>query len=164
MISKKLRADITTHIDKKDLLFKKGNNLKLLVKMNNPGYFYIVVHSLKKEASYSYLIDFFDAEGKRKFIYHVNADDVNKWIELGQFEIVPPFGVETLQLIASNEDIVDKVPKNSYDKNTKLYKVGNNPSDAVAITRGLIRKQRLEPDTNKKPSYTEALLIFTTMR
>ncbi len=163
VVSGDLRASITTNIGKKDLLFKKGKSFRLLVKMNKPGYFYIVVHSLKEGETYSYMIDFFNENSNRKFIYHVNADDVNRWIELGEFEVVPPFGVETLQMMASDHDLIDKVPPNFYDRKTKLYKVGTNPFDAVARTRGIIRKQRVRPGAGKKPSHSEAVLIFTTM-
>jgi ribosomal protein L10 len=148
---------------KRDLLFFEGDPLKIMIKMNRPGYFYIVVHTLKKEEKYSYMLDFFTSHGNRKFIYHVNVDDVNKWIALPEFEVVPPFGVETLQVIASTNDLMSKVPSAVYDPKTKLYKISDNPSKAVALTRGLIRKERKEIK-DSKPSIAETTLMFTTSK
>jgi len=148
---------------KRDLLFFEGDPLTIMIKMNRPGYFYIVVHTLKKEEKYSYLLDLFKSHGNRKFIYHVSADDVNKWIALPEFEVVPPFGVETLQVIASTNDLINKVPATIYDYKTKLYKISDNPAEAVVLTRGLIRKERKEKK-DAITSVSETTLMFTTSK
>lgn len=157
VVSSDFRADIITSSGRKNLLFKKGNTLKLMVKMTKPGYFYLLVHSFKKDGKYSYLINFDESRGNRKFVKFINADDVNKWIVLGEFEVVPPFGVETMQMIASTKDLVDKVPANHLDTSTQLYKLGGKPAKNVALTRGLIMKK------SKKTKSAEAYLTFTTM-
>ncbi|MCP3926606.1 MAG: hypothetical protein GY714_28940 [Desulfobacterales bacterium] len=161
VVSSDFRADIITDIGRKNLLFKKGNALKLMVKMTKPGYFYLLVHSFKKGEKYSYLINLNDSRGDRKFIRYVNADEVNKWIVLGEFEVVPPYGVETMQMIASTKDLVDKVPTNHLDKSTQLYKLGGNPIKNVIITRGLMLKK---PKNSKKAINAESVLTFTTMK
>ena len=160
------RVDLKTEKGKQDLLYKRGDTMKTLVKMNKPGYFYLVSHNFKK-SNYSYIINFTTEEGNRKFVYHVNGDDVNKWVELGEFEVVPPFGVETLQLIASTEDLVDSVPATFHDSKTDLFTiespdkkngkthVASNPEKALFTTRGLIIK--------KKTATSEAVLVFTSM-
>ena len=135
----------------------------MMIKMNRPGYFYIVVHTLKKEEKYSYILDFFTSNDNRKFIYTVSADDVNKWIMLPEFEVVPPFGVETLQVIASTNDLFNKVPSTTYDTKTELYKISDEPKKAVALTRGLIRKERKEK-AKALPSFAETTLMFTTLK
>jgi len=148
---------------KRDLMFYEGDTIRIMVKMNRPGYFYIVVHTLKKEEKYSYILDFFESDNNRKFIYTVNADDVNKWIMLPEFEVVPPFGVETLQVIASTSDLLHNIPSAAYDKITKLYKISDEPQKAVVLTRGLIRKERKEKVT-AVPSFAETTLMFTTLK
>ena len=163
VISGDLRVDVATSKGKRDLVFYKGERLKMLVKMNRPGYFYVVVHNLKKNEKYSYLIDYYEGKDDRRFIYHVSADEANKWIELGEFDVVPPFGVETLQIIASSEDLINKVPKNNFDYKTELYKIGNNPYESVGMTRGLIRKERKDKH-GKNVSFAEATLVFTTLK
>jgi hypothetical protein len=148
---------------KRDLMFFEGDSIRIMVKMNRPGYFYIVVHTLKKEERYSYILDFFESDDNRKFIYTVSADDVNKWIMLPEFEVVPPFGVETLQVIASTQDLLHKVPSAEYDNITKLYKISDEPQKAVVLTRGLIRKEKKEKAT-AAPSFAETTLMFTTLK
>lgn len=160
VVSSDFRTDIITSAGRKNLLFKKGNTLKLMVKMTKPGYFYLLVHSFKKDGKYSYLINFDDSRGNRKFIKYVNPDDVNKWIILGEFEVVPPFGVETMQMIASTTDLVDKVPVNHLDPSTQLYKLGGKPINNVTLTRGLM----LKPTGGKKALSAESVLTFTTMK
>ena len=50
----------------------------------------------------------------RKFINYINQDDANKWLELGEFTIEPPYGVESLQIIACTADF-DTVPATTFD-------------------------------------------------
>jgi hypothetical protein len=166
VVSGDFRVDLKTERGKQDLLYRRGDSMKLMVKMNKPGYFYLVSHNFKKR-NYSYIINFTEEEGNRKFIYHVGGDDVNKWVELGEFEVVPPFGVETLQMVASTQDIVDSVPATFYDSATRLFtitdsgkaggksSVASRPDRALAATRGLIMK--------KKAATSEAVLVFTSM-
>ncbi len=164
VVSSDFRVCITTSLGKRDLLFKDKDEFKILVKMNKPGYFYLISHKLKENDNYSYLVDFFDSPGNRKFIYFINADDVNKWVELGEFEVVPPFGVESIQMIASTADLIDNVPANYYDQNTKLYKIGNDPSNVINKTRSFIRKNRKNKENQKLQDITEDFLLITTLK
>lgn len=161
-VSNEFKIDITTNRGRGNLLFKAGEEAEFLVKMNNPGYFYIVGHVVKPgDEEYSYLVDFDDTgqiRGGRKFIRYVNIDDANKWISLGRFEIVAPFGVESLQLIASSKDLIDRLPSCGYDDETQLYVVSRDPSKAVLNTRAIKKK------ISKKVKSAEAVLLFTTMK
>lgn len=159
IVSGDFKVDIKTEKGKRELLYKNGDSMHLFVKMNKPGYFYFIIHNLKDE-KYSYIVNFNEAQSNRKFVYHINGDLVNKWIELGEFSVVAPFGVETLQLFASTNDIVDSVPVSFFDNKTQLFKLGSkkqksNPVKAMATTRGLIMK--------KKVATAEASLVFTSM-
>jgi len=160
-VSNEFKIDINTNRGRGNLLFKEGEEAEFLVKMNNPGYFYIVGHVVKPgNEEYSYLVDF-DATGEissgRKFIRYVNIDDVNKWISLGKFEIVAPFGVESLQLIASSKDLIDGLPHYGYDDETQLCVVSKDPTKAVLNTRAIRKK------ISKEVKSAEAVLLFTTM-
>ena len=161
-VSNEFKIDITTSSGRESLLFKEEEEAEFLIKMNNPGYFYIVGHVVKPgNEQYSYLVDFDDTgqiRGGRKFIRYVNIDDVNKWISLGRFEIVSPFGVESLQLIASSKDLVDKLPSYGYDDETQLHVVSKDPNKAVVNTRAIKKK------ISKKAKSAEAVLLFTTMK
>ncbi len=162
VVSNEFKIEITTNRGRTNLLFKEREEAEFLVKMNNPGYFYIVGHVVKPgNEQYSYVIDF-DATGEirgdRKFIQYVNIDDVNKWISLGKFEIVAPFGVESLQLIASSKDLIDSLPFHGYDVETQLHVVSKDPNKAVMNTRAIKKK------ISKKVKSAEAVLLFTTMK
>ncbi|MBW2219948.1 MAG: hypothetical protein JRF40_10725 [Deltaproteobacteria bacterium] len=164
LVSGNLRVDVATSAGKKDLMFYQDDTIKLLVKLNKPGYFFIVVHSLKKDRKYSYLIDFYKGMDNRKFIYYINADETNKWIDIGEFQVVAPFGVETLQTMASTSDLIDRIPPHNFDNKTGLYKIGDDPDKNVALTRGLIRKARVGNNKKEKIVYAEKSLMFTTFR
>jgi hypothetical protein len=162
VVSNEFKIEITTNRGRTNLLFKEREEAEFLVKMNNPGYFYIVGHVVKPgNEQYSYVIDF-DATGEirgdRKFIQYVNIDDVNKWISLGKFDIVAPFGVESLQLIASSKDLIDSLPFHGYDVETQLHVVSKDPNKAVMNTRAIKKK------ISKKVQSAEAVLLFTTMK
>ncbi len=165
VVSGDFKVDIKTAQGKSDLLFKKGDSLKILVKMNRPGYFYLVSHNFKKN-NYSYIINFSEETGNRKFVYYVDGDSANRWIELGDFEVVAPFGVETLQMVAATDDLVNSVPPTFFDRETGLYTISDasgkkgkplasEPESALSATRGLIMK--------KKSATSEAVLVFTSM-
>jgi len=120
------------------------------------GYFYLVGHTKTRGVEKSYLLDLQDAPGNRKFINYVNADDANRWISLGEFEVQPPFGIESLQIIASSKDLVDAVPNTSFDGS--YYLISNNLKEGVALTRGLVKKKKKA----EKLKPAEAVLMFST--
>jgi hypothetical protein len=157
VVSDKFNIDITTSKGKKHLLFNEGETVNLFARITSPGYFYILAHNLK-EKKYSYLIDFYDSPGNEKFIFNVSPQMVNKWINIGAFEVVPPFGTEKIEIFASTEYPVEAIPETQLDKETGLYKLSESPSDAVIKTRGLIRKNRIE----KKAETSEAFITITT--
>jgi hypothetical protein len=160
IVSSDFKVDIKAEKGKRDLLYKKGDTMRLLVKMNRPGYFYLISHNLKDQ-KYSYVINFTEEPDNRKFVYYLSGDFVNKWLELGQFDVVAPFGVESIQMIASTQDLVDSIPDTFYDPSTRLFKIGaksdteTSPQKALIATRGLIIK--------KEKAYAEAALVFTSM-
>jgi hypothetical protein len=157
IVSDKFNIDITTSKGKKHLLFEEGETVNLFARITRPGYFYILAHNLK-ENKYSYLIDFFESPGNEKFIFNVSPEMVNKWINLGEFEVVPPFGTEKIEIFASTKYPVEAIPETIFDNKTGLYKLSESPKDAVLKTRGLIRKNRIE----KKAETSEAFITITT--
>lgn len=156
VVTSDFRAEISTNKGKRDIMYKKGEVAELLVKMNNPGYFYIIGHVLKENRKYSYLLQFREDKGERKFIYYINADDSNKWISLGDFDVVKPFGVESLQLIASSKDPINNIPKHKYDENTELYILYESPEENLVRTRALKKK------VGNEVKSSESVLMFTT--
>lgn len=158
VVSKDFRVEVATNKGTRNLIFKSKQTIELLVKMNRAGYFYIVGHVTKKAEKYSYLVEFNEGNGNRKFIQRVSADNANKWVSLGEFEAIPPFGVESIQVIASSKDLMSNIPDNKYNKSLELYLLSGNPKKAVVKTRALGKKK------SKKTLFAESVMMFTTMK
>lgn len=155
-VSGDLRVAISSNLGSHDLLFNEGDEVEFFVKLNESGYFYVVGHTAKTSESNSYLVELHQAEGPRKFVYFVNADDANKWISIGKFRVVAPFGVEGIQVIASSKDLVDALPAAALDPSSGLYFVASSPKEGILKTRAIIKKFPQTVQTS------ETSLIFTT--
>jgi hypothetical protein len=159
-VASDFKAQLNTNKGSSQLLFEKGETAQLLVKMNKAGYFYMVGHSKNDEIEISYLLDMNEAGGNRRFIFYINADDANKWVSIGEFEISPPFGVESLQLIASEKDLVNNLPEYNYDNASGYYVVARNIEEGVELTR---KTRGLKKKKNTLVAETaETVLLFTT--
>ena len=156
-VSGDLHVDVSTNIGSHDLLFKKGDEVEFLVKLSESGYFYVLGHTAKQTESNSYLVELHQADGPRKFVYFINADDANKWISIGKFRVIAPFGVEGIQVFASTQDLVDALPSASLDSATGLYFVAANPHDGIIKTRAIIK------NFSRTVQTSESSLMFTTM-
>ena len=56
---------------------------------------------------------------------------------MGEFEAALPFGVESIRLIASEKDLIDKLPNHKYDHATEYYVISNNIEEGVSLTRSI---------------------------
>lgn len=158
-VSSDFRAQITSNRGSEDVLFGDKEEVELLVKLSRPGYFYVVGHVVKKAENESYLLELEHAATSRRFIHYVNADDVNKWLSIGRFEVTAPFGVESLQLVASSDDPINRLPGCQMNNETGLCVIAGNAKQGVALTRAL-RPKRVEGDAKYQ---AESVLMFTTM-
>ncbi|WP_169337251.1 LPP20 family lipoprotein [Psychromonas ossibalaenae] len=155
------KVQLATNKGSRQLLFHQGEMVKLMVKLNRPGYFYIVGHAKNNQQELSYLLEAGYGEGSRKFVYFVNGDQINKWLSLGEFETIPPFGIESLQVIAAEKDLIDKLPGYRYDNETGYFKLADNISQGLGKTRGLQKVKSSNTDPEKT---AEAVLLFTTQQ
>lgn len=158
-VSNDFRAQLTTNRGGEGVVFDENEEVELLVKLSRPGYFYVVGHVAKKSENYSYLLELENADSDRRFIRYVNADDVNKWLSIGRFEVSAPFGVESVQLMACSDDPINRLPSHPLDKHTELYVITNNAQQGIIKTRAL-KPKRSDAD---KQYQSEAVLMFTTM-
>jgi hypothetical protein len=157
-VSNDFHVTLTTNYGKENLLLLEGQEIEILVKSSRPAFFYLCGHIDKGVGQrHSYLLDLQEAEGARRFVRFINADDANKWISLGKFEVTPPFGVETLQMIAAASDPAENLPPARLDPATELYLIADAPEKGVTTTRAFKRKQM------QKSTTTEAVLMATTM-
>ena len=67
-------------------------------------------------------------------------------MSLGEFEIYPPLGLEHLQVIASKEDLVQRLPEYRFDEGSEFYLVGKGPADGLAKTRAAKRPKKKKPE------------------
>ena len=154
------RVSIRSNKGHQDLMFEEGEIIEIYVKVNKPGYFYIVGHTLAGEEPFSYLLELQEeADPPRSFVQFVNTDDVNRWMSLGEFEIYPPLGLEHLQVIASKEDLVQRLPEYRFDEGSEFYLVGKGPADGLAKTRAAKRPKKKKPENYS----AEAVLTYTSM-
>lgn len=157
-VSSDFRVELSTNKGGGNLVFKADEEVELLVKANRPGYFYIVGHIVKEQEKYSYLVQLSTSVlDNRKFIYFINADDVNKWVSIGQFGVSAPYGVESIQLVASSEDLISRLPAVESKTVEGLHLISKNPERGIAKTRGLVPKKQ------KEVVSAEAVLMFTTI-
>lgn len=157
VLSNDLRVSLATNKGSSDLLFRNGEEIELLVKLNKMGYFYIVGYTQSGGKKLAYLLELNEGRGDEKFIGFVNADDANRWISLGKFSIEPPFGIESLQVFASNKPF-KSLPHVHYNETSGYYEISNNVKKVVVKTRGLKKKK------SKKQEFGEAVLTFTTTK
>jgi len=159
VVSDKLRVSINTNKGNDELLFRSKEEIKLMVKMTKMGYFYVVGYTQTKSGKHAYLLELEEAPSDAKFIKFVNADDTNKWLELGSFVVEAPYGVESLQVIASNHKFTS-LPQYHYDEESEYYLIGKDVKEGLVKTRGLHKKK----PKNKETIKSEAVLMFTTMQ
>jgi len=157
VVSNDFNAQLSTSKGREDLLFDSSETVKILLKLNRAGYYYIVGYVYKDDEKFAYLLELNDGTGNRKFVNYINQDDANKWVELGEFSVEPPYGVESLQIIASTADITT-VPAASYDQTSGYYIIGGTATEAVKATRGL------KPKKTEEILSAEDVLMFTTSK
>jgi len=149
-------ASLMTNKGNNNLLFKAGDEIKVGVKLNKPGYFYIVAHVKNPKDTMSYLLPIYEtARGNDRFIRYVPANEVNREISLGEFTVEPPYGIESLQMIASTAPIT-QLPSTYERDGYTLLKEGNIAS-ALSNTRALKIK------SNTKSLSAEATLSYLTV-
>lgn len=155
--SSDFKARISTKNGKKAMLYKSGDAVEIFIKLNRPGYIFLAGHVDKDGERFSYLVDFYQAHGDRKFVRRIDADETNRWVSIGEFDVVPPFGLETFQMIATVKDPVGMIPTHVFDPETELYIVSKDIKEGVVKTRALKRKEK---DVN---AAAEDVLIFSTI-
>lgn len=165
VVSGNLRAEIATNAGSVDgQVFKAGDRIRLLAKLNKPGYFYLLGHVSQQDKEYSYLVELNDPdpgaqpgspEAKRVYVRYVSAAEANRYVELGEFEVSPPFGVERLQLFASTTDVLGQLPPfaiRAQDEN----RIEGPAQAVIGKTRALMR-------VKPKAETVEATFTYTTL-
>jgi len=155
--SSSLKVTLNSNKGSENLLFYDNNEIELFVKLNKMGYIYIVGYTQTKDGKFSYLLELSEGNRDSRFVKFINADDASRWISLGAFNVEAPFGVESLQVIASNKQI-KKLPNVTYDDRLGYYVISHSIKKALEHTRGL------RPKRSSKVESSEDVMTFTTMK
>ncbi len=157
-------VELTTNKGSENLLFKTGELVKLYIKANRAGSFYIASHIFQDNTDkYSYILDLNpQSSGNNRFIIKIEENQIGSWIDIGEFSVEPPFGYETLQIVGAptNMALLSMIPPTVYDTQTGFFKISNNPSEGLSATRGL----RLNQSQQSINQTTEATLSIRTSR
>jgi len=155
-----LVVEVQTGRGNRGLYYRPGDRDQLLVRLDRQGYYYVVGHIEKENTHLSYLMEIGQGTGNR-FVRRVGAGEANRWQTVGEFVVEPPLGVEAVQVFATSEPPDRMLPAAKFDPARQLYVIGNNPVDAIARTRGLVR---IEMGAAAVPAVGEAVLQFTTLQ
>ena len=159
------RIDVTTDHGSRDLLFRDGESVHVLLRLNQPAYFFVVGHVVRESGEqFSYLLPMDgDAGGENRrdrFIRYLPPDQVNHLLDLGAFDVIAPFGTEHLQIVASTVERNLALPATRYDGSRQYHVIDGTVGNAragIATTRGII------PKSSGKVLSTEATLTFSTL-
>ena len=152
----------------KNLLFKKGQVVNIEVKVSKEAYISIIGNMRTKQGKQiQYLMPLNENIDKIKYQKFIPYQNSNLWVSIGEFEVYPPFGVEVLQVFATNLNIANKLPYTKpklidgeeYDVIVDKYEQTLNANRSIAKMRGLKLANK-----NKELEKAEAILKFTTVK
>lgn len=159
------RVDVTTDRGSRDLLFRDGESVHVLLRLNQPAYFFVVGHVVRESGEqFSYLLPMDgDAGGENRrdrFVRYLPPDQVNHLLDLGAFDVIAPFGTEHLQIVASTVERNLVLPFTRYDGARQYHVIEGtigNAGAGIAATRGII------PKSAGKVMAAEGTLTFSTL-
>jgi len=143
IISGDLNLETWTNKGDENLLYLKGERMKIYVRTNKEAYIRVTYHLADKQMVL--LLD----------NYYIPAHNANKVVELPyEFQCAEPFGVETLQVNAQSEQFA-MLRTSQYAGYTFI---ANNVEEAVKNTRGMIQ---VSPSSQIQKA--ERRIVITTM-
>jgi hypothetical protein len=164
-------VDVRTERGQRGLYYRPGDRDQLLVKLDRPGYYYIVAHVEKANTRFSYLMEIGEPGSGNRFVRRVDAEGANRWRIVGQFTVEPPLGLEAVQVFATSEPPDRALPPARLDPARKLYVIGIDPIETIKRTRGLVlvnmagAAAETGPGRDAaQPAIGEALLQFSTLQ
>jgi len=155
-------AELKTGQGADALYYKIGDRVSLFARLNKAGYYYIIGHIAKAGEELSYLLELNDGLGDERFIRYISPEQVNRYLPIATFKVIPPHGVEHLQLIAATQRFT-KLPDYTYSEQAGGYYVLDGSQGDVIHSVGEIRGLQLEEASDNKLT-SEATLTYTTAR
>ncbi len=149
------KVEVISNKGKRGVIFKEGEDAEFFVRLNKPGFYYVVGHTKNQKMELSYLLNLHHLEDQVRFIQEIDSDSSNKWESLGKFTVEPPFGLESLQVIASNKKI-EKLPPHAKDDETGLHVISKK------IIEGIQKTRAFKPKKKKTIKSAEAVILIET--
>lgn len=153
------------------LYYRPGDRDRLLVKLDRPGYYYIVGHVVKENTRLSYLMEIGKPGASDRFVRRVGTNDTHRWLTVGEFTVEAPVGLEAVQVFATSGPPQRMLPAARFDRARNLHLIGTDPVDTVKRTRGLVLVDVSDPRKhsggNAEPvrfAVGEAVLQFSTLQ
>jgi len=163
-------VDVQTGRGKRALYYHPGDRDNLFVKLDRPGYYYIVGHIEKEKLRLSYLMEIGRGGGSSRFVRKVSDAEAGRWQRVGEFTVEPPLGEEAVQVFASTHAPDKALPTTRYDAAQQLHIIGGDPAEVVRRTRGLVRIEMADTKASpgarveaRQTSFGEAVLEFSTL-
>ena len=117
-------------------------------------------HTFTGEQPFSHLLELEEeARAPRRFVQFINANEINCCISMCEFEICPPLGLKHLQVIASKEDLMWRLPRYRFDEESEFYLVGKDPKDGLVNTQAAVGPKKKKPQKYN----AEAVLTYTSL-
>jgi hypothetical protein len=166
-----MEVSVRTGRGSRGLYYRPGDRDSLLVKLDRPGYYFIVGHVEKETTRLSYLMEIGEREATHRFVRRVGADEAHRWLTVGEFTVEAPVGLEAVQVFATSGPPEQMLPATRFDPIRNLHVIGTDPVDTVKRTRGLVLVD--VPDSSKGPggnakparfAIGEAVLQFSTLQ
>ena len=139
LVRNAIEVNVRTGRGTRGLYYRPGERDTLLVKLDRPGYYYIVGHVQKDAVRFSYLMEIGEAGAANRFVRRVSAEQVHRWQAVGEFTVEAPLGLEAVQVFAASAAPERLLPATRLDPVRNLYLLGSDPVAAVKRTRGLVR-------------------------
>ena len=157
-------ADVKIGESSSNALLLVGEETNLQVKLDNPGFYFIAVHVVRENEQFSYLLPL--RQGNVPFVQVTLRNQRYQHISLGKFNITPPTGVETIQLIASGINLEKYLPPYKWSEKRQQYVISGSEGD---ISKGIsqVRKKMntiSETAHDKSVQWQERLLVTTILQ
>ena len=164
VVSGQMRVEVMTDRGTRDLLLRGGEKLRLMVRANQPGYFYVIGNVVRDGEQFSYLMPLDGIQDGQvlpeRFVRYIPPDKVNHWLEIGEFDVEAPFGTEHLQVFLSTRRPDGALPPARLNRDSGYFEIVGSRG-AVANTIGFARG--LKAKGGDRVSSAEGVLTFTTV-
>lgn len=112
---KEMAVELSVNQLRKSASFHAGDLVEFAYKTNQPGWVYFVGIVKNEKQDVKYLLNVAPEGEEPRYLAKVEREQVGKWIQLGLFEVAPPYGEESIMVVGSTSEL--KLPEYEEDEN-----------------------------------------------